>query len=257
MRGPGTREWQDACHPTWEVASVADEGVERPGQDRPPGWYPAGATPNEQVHWDGQQWTARRRWVHSAWVDVPMDAGESPGRMQPTSSTRGHRWSTTTVALLVIALLGLGSVIFAVVSGVNSAPTPKSTSATTVATSKPAPTSTPTSVTIQQASQAEVAACESDAKVVQVALAAYQAQQGHYPSPAPWSAAAYAGNYLPLTSAGAGGGPYLHNPPATTHYIVEFDSSGHVWIAPPGAYDAYNQGQDFDANPEVCLAAIG
>jgi len=203
------------------------------------------------VHWDGQRWTARRRWVHSAWLDVPM---EDSGREQPTSSTDGHRWSTTTVVLLVVALAGLGGIIFALVSGVNSAPTPKSTSVTT---SKPAPTSTPTSVAIQQASQAQVAACESDAKVVEVALAAFQAQKGAYPSPpAPWGAAAYADNYLPLTSA-AGGSPYLRNPPPTTHYVVEYDSSGHVWVAPPGAYDAYNRGQDFDANPDVCQAAVG
>ena len=234
---------------------MADEG----DQSRSPGWYPAGATPNEQVHWDGQRWTARRRWVHSAWLDVPMEAsaGESPGRVQPTSSTQGHRRNTTAVVLLVVALAGLGAVIFAVVSGVNSAPTPKSTSAITVTTSKPTPSSTPTSVAIQQASQAAVAACEADAKNVEIALAAIQAQKGAYPSPlAPWSAAAYSGNYLPLTSAG-GGGPYLHNPPSTTRYIVEYDSSGHVWIAPPGAYDSFNPGQDFDANPDVCLAAIG
>jgi hypothetical protein len=240
-----------------EVASVADEEVERPDQGRPPGWYPAGATPNEQLHWDGQQWTARRRWVHSAWVDVPMDAGERPSRVEPTSRAQGHGWSTTTVVLLAVAVLGLGGVIFAFVSGGNSAPKPKSTSAATAATSTQAATSTPTSIAIQQASEAEVAACEGDARVVEVALAAYQAQQGHYPSPAPWSAAVYAGNYLPLTSAGAGGGPYLHTPPATTRFIVEYDSAGHVWIAPPGAYDAYDPGQDFGTNPDVCLAAIG
>ena len=234
---------------------MADEG----DQGRAPGWYPAGATPNEQVHWDGQRWTARRRWVHSAWLDVPMEpgAGETPDRVQPTSSTQGPRRSTTAVVLLVVALAGLGALIFAVVSGVNSAPTPRSTSAATVTTSKPAPTSTPTSVSIQQASQAEVAACEADAKDVEVALAAFQAQKGAYPSPpAAWSAATYASNYAPLTS-GAGGGPYLQSPPRFATYVVEYDSSGHVWVAPPGAYDAYNRGQDFDANPGVCLAAIG
>jgi len=179
---------------------------------------------------------------------------EDPGRERPTPSTQGHRWSATTVVLLVVAFAGLGAVIFAVVIGVNSAPTPKSTSATT---SKPAPTSTPTSVSIQQASQAEVAACESDAKDVEIALAAFQAQKGAYPSPpAPWSAATYTSNYAPLTS-GAGGGPYLQTQPRSTTYVVEYDSSGHVWVAPPGAYDTYNPGQDFDANTDVCQAAVG
>ncbi len=225
---------------------MADDQFE-PG--KPPGWYP-GSTPNEQMHWDGQSWTARRRWVHSAWLDVPMDAGEGPG---PTPSKQGHRRSTTTVVLVMVALLGLGGIAYALVSGTNSAPTPKSTATATTSEPAPATTSTPTSVAIQQASEAQVAACQSDAKTVQVALAAFQAQHGAYPAPpAPWSAAAYAGDYSPLTSAG-----YLHNPPLTTRYIVEYDSSGHVWIAPPGAYDAYNPGQDFGANPDVCLAAIG
>ena len=129
---------------------MADEEVE-------PGWYPAGATPNEQLHWDGQRWTARRRWVHSAWVDVPM---EDPG---PTPSSQEHRWSTTTVVLLVVALAGLGAVIFAVVNSSNSAPTPKSTSATAGATTEPRATA-PTSVAIQQASEAEVAACARGAE---------------------------------------------------------------------------------------------
>ncbi len=216
---------------------MADEG-DRAGR---PGWYPAGATPNEQVHWDGQRWTARRRWVHSAWLDVPMEAsaGESPGRVQPTSSTQGHRRSTTAVVLLVVALAGLGAVIFAVVSGVNSAPTPKSTSATTVTTSKPAPSSTPTSVAIQQASQAEVAACEADAKDVEIALAAYPGAEGRLPLAAGTvECRRVRGQLPPPHVCRRGGGPYLHNPPSTTRYIVEYDSSGHVWIAPPGAYDS-------------------
>ena len=29
--------------------------------------------------------------------------------------------------------------------------------------------------------------------------------------------------------------------PATTHYVVEYDSAGDVWVEPPGQYDAgYN-----------------
>ncbi len=160
------------------------------------------------------------------------------------------------MVLLVVALAGLGGLVFALASGVNSAPTPKSTAATTVPGSTTSSTST-TPVSIQQASEAEVAACQADAKSVEDALAAYQAEEGHYPAPpSPWSAATYANDYLPLTSA-SGAGPFLHGAPTTTRYIVEYDSSGHVWIAPPGAYDAYDPGQDFDANTDVCLAAIG
>lgn len=135
-----------------------------------------------------------------------------------------------------------------------------SSSSTPTATSHPASTSTPTSssVTLQQASGAEVAACESDAKVLETALVAYMAEMGTFPTPpSPWSAATYAANFAPLTS-DADGGPYMHTPPSSKDYVIEYDSSGHVWIAPPGTYSAtYIEGQDFDANPNICLAAVG
>jgi hypothetical protein len=209
-----------------------------------------GAAPNEQMHWDGQRWTARRRWVRSAWVDVPMDEGQAQVQ-GPGPYTQRRRWTSVVVVALVIAVVAVGGLAFALTRAGNpAAPPTSSRTPTTVAT--------PTSVAIQQASAVQVAACESDAKVVEVALAAYQAQKGAYPSPpAPWSAATYAGNYSPLTSA-VGGGPYLDGRElSTAHFVVEYDSSGHVWVAPPGAYDTYNRGQDFDANPDVCLAAVG
>jgi hypothetical protein len=135
-----------------------------------------------------------------------------------------------------------------------------SSSSTPTATSQPTTTSTTTAspVTTQQGSAAEVAACQADAKSLEVALAAYMAQKGAYPSPpSAWSASTYAANFEPLMSA-AGGGPYLASPPADTSYVIEYDSAGHVWIAPPGAYGAtYNPGQSFDANPNICLAAVG
>ncbi len=230
---------------------MADQGVD---EGRPPGWYP-GATPNEQLQWDGQRFTARRRWVHSSWVDVPL---EDPGRERrptPGPGKQDHRWSATTVILLVVALAGLGAVIYAVASGVNSAPTPKSTSA---ATTVPAGTTTPTSASIQQGSAAEVAACQSDARTVDTAVQAYMAEHGTYPSPpSPWSAASYAANFAPLTASG-GGGPFMQTPPGTTFYVIEYDAAGHVWVAPPGSYQvSYNRGQDFDLDPDICTAAVG
>jgi len=162
-----------------------------------------------------------------------------------------RRWTSVVVVALVLAVVAAGGLAFALTRAGNPAAPPTSTSTSTTV-------STATSVAIQQASAAQVAACESDAKVVEVALAAYQAQKGAYPAPpAPWSAATYAGNYAPLTSA-VGGGPYLDGREfSTAHFVVEYDASGHVWVAPPGAYDTYNHGQDFDANPDVCLAAVG
>ena len=109
---------------------------------------------------------------------------------------------------------------------------------------------------LPEGSAAEVAACQADAQTLEAALEAYMVEKGSFPSPAPWSAATYAANFEPLTAAG-GGGPYLPRPPDTRFYVIEYDSSGHVWIAPPGSYGAtYNPGQSFDANIDVCLAAV-
>ena len=110
--------------------------------------------------------------------------------------------------------------------------------------------------TVPHQSDAVVAACQSDAKALEVALAAYNVANGAHPTPpSAWSAATYAGNFRPLIDAPAPG-PYMANPLTTTNYVIEYDSSGHVWVAPPGAYGAvYNAGQDFDTNPNVCLAA--
>ncbi len=133
--------------------------------------------------------------------------------------------------------------------------------ATVPACSSPATstsTSTSTSISIQQGSSAEVAACETDAKTLVIALEAYMAEKGAFPPPPfPWSAATYAANFEPLTSAG-GGGPYMQKQPSNEFYVIEYDSAGHVWIAPPGSYGAtYNRGQSFDASPDICLAAVG
>ena len=60
----------------------------------------------------------------------------------------------------------------------------------------------------------------------------------------------------PLTSA-SGGGPFIPKTPPTTSYVIEYDSAGHVWVAPPGSYGPYDTGQDFDAVPDICDAAVG
>ena len=141
----------------------------------------------------------------------------------------------------------MGVVLLGIVPACSSPSTPAaiSTSTTTTSTSPP--------VTVPQQSAAQVAACQSDAQDVEEAVAAYDAIHSAYPSPpSPWSAATYEGNFAPLT-ASSSGGPFLKMPPATTSYVIEYDSSGHVWVAPAGSYGAvYNPGQSFDANPDVC-----
>jgi hypothetical protein len=134
-------------------------------------------------------------------------------------------------------------------------PACSSTSAPTAA-----PTTTSTSappVTFEQGSAAAVDDCEADAKVLEVAIDVSQAVRGSYPTPPlPWNAVNYAANFAPLTS-GSAGGPFMHSPPSTDDYVVEYDSAGHIWVAPPATYDAaYNPAQDFDTNPDSCLAAV-
>ena len=155
-----------------------------------------------------------------------------------------------------VAITGLligTAVLLATVPACSSSSTP-----TAASTTSSAPvTSTTSSVVFPEGSAAEVADCESDAKTLETALAAYQAETGAYPSPSAWSAAAYAANFEPLTAA-AHGGPFLPKPPSTKFYVIEYDSAGHIWIAPAGAYGArYNAGQDFDAHPDICQAAVG
>lgn len=179
--------------------------------------------------------------------DLDLQAVAGVGR---AATGRGpRRGNRIGFAVGVITLL-------AVVPACSSPSTPAAVSTPTNPTTTS--TSAPSSVSFQQGSAAEVAACQSDAKTLETALAAYMAEKGAYPSPpSPWSAANYAANFTPLTSAG-GGGPFLPQPPATKFYVIEYDSSGHIWIAPPGSYGAtYNRGQDFDAQPDICLAAVG
>lgn len=44
-----------------------------PGANKQSGWYPVGENPNDQAYWDGQAWTARRKWGGAGWVEVAAD----------------------------------------------------------------------------------------------------------------------------------------------------------------------------------------
>ena len=99
-------------------------------------------------------------------------------------------------------------------------------------------------------SAGQASACEADAKSVEIAVSAYQAQNGSYPAPpSAWSAATYTADYSPLTTPTSEGGPYLRRAISTTHYVVEYDAAGHVWVEPPGQYDAtYNPAHSLDVS---------
>ena len=160
--------------------------------------------------------------------------------------TSSHRITTAGLLIGAIALL-------AFVPACSSSST---TATGATSTSSSSTTSTTSSVTLPQQDPAELATCVADATSLDTALTAYMAEKGTYPSPpAAWSAATYAANYQPLTAA-SGGGPFLKSPPGTRFYVIEYDSAGHVWIAPPGGYGPYNASQDFAVDPNVCLAAV-
>jgi hypothetical protein len=144
------------------------------------------------------------------------------------------------VALALAACSGGGSP-----SGVpptaSPAPSKSSTTATTSARS----------VEPEEAGLAVFAACQSDYRVVQSALAAYLALNAAEPiPPATWSAATYGQNWSPLTASGKGG-PFLASAPSPAHFVIEYDASGHVWIEPPGRFDpTYNPARA--ASDDVC-----
>jgi len=256
---------------------LADEQVEQPtvpDVGRPPGWYPVPGDMMAQSYWDGEGWSARRRWNGGMWVadtGPPTGAGTlapRPGRPAAGAKKAGRGRSRRGLALFAVALVVAAGVAAVVVTSSrsshnstsatsSSAPATSGAPAGAPATSHPVATST--SVPAANAPAAAlVAACQADAQSVVAAVQAYQAKNGGGPSPpSPWSASTYAANFAPLTSS-AGGGPFLRGPPGTTHYVIEYDAAGHVWVAPAGTYQAaFNAGQSFDGNASICLAAVG
>jgi hypothetical protein len=211
---------------------------------------------NEQFYWDHDHWSGRRRWNGASWVDLPIPEGSGAGTAA-TNSASGPRaarpspgspraWNGRRFIVLTISAMVIGLAIAIPILMVSS-PASHPEAHGFLGTS----TTVPTSINIQAASSAEVASCEADARNVEVALQAYNAQTGAYPSPsAPWSATTYAQNYSPL-------GRYLNQPPSPRFYVIEYDSSGRVWVAPPGSYgDGFNPGQAFEQRANVCLAAV-
>jgi hypothetical protein len=61
--------------------SVTQDGGGLPGEasGKEAGWYPLGENPNDQAYWDGQSWTARRRWAGAGWAEMPFAENEGSG----------------------------------------------------------------------------------------------------------------------------------------------------------------------------------
>ena len=93
------------------------------GTPKVPGWYPDRASPNDQAYWDGQDWTARRRWTTGkGWLvvgdapEVAMTSDASPLQLgsrlsgNPYASAPQRRTTSTglTLNLGVLLLLACG-----------------------------------------------------------------------------------------------------------------------------------------------------
>jgi hypothetical protein len=152
----------------------------------------------------------------------------------------------------LLAVLLIVAIVVSVTLPSNSTTTTTTTPTTVSGGSAPSTTTTTAASVSGTGGAAVVAACRSDVMDVQTALAAYQATNGRYPTPpADWTVASYATNFSPLTGAPPPG-PFLKMPPGDTHYVILWDSSGRIWVEPPGSffptYDATNDG----TNPSVC-----
>ena len=113
-----------------------------------------------------------------------------------------------------------------------------------------------TSAVVVTNQSAAVGLCRADALSVQTAVQAYQAQNGSYPPVlAPWGASTYVTNYATLTSSSSNGGPWLKVAPATSSYVVEFDSTGDVWVDGVGDYSGYTRAHDLNSDSNVCTVA--
>jgi hypothetical protein len=149
------------------------------------------------------------------------------------------------VVLLIVAI------VVSVTLPSNSTTT-TTTSASTVSSSSLPSTTTTTASQSGTGAAAAVAACRSDVMDVETALAAYQATNGSYPTPpADWTVSSYPTNFAPLTNAPAPG-PFLKMPPGDNHYVILWDSAGHIWVEPPGTFfPTYDAAHDA-ANPSTC-----
>jgi hypothetical protein len=102
--------------------------------------------------------------------------------------------------------------------------------------------------------------CNTAAVSVSNALERYKGLHGSYPTPEePWSASTYAGNYAALVKASTKTGLLaLVAPPRTSRYVVEYDSTGHIWVEGPGVFLPSNDpSNEFPNNVNVCEQVTG
>jgi hypothetical protein len=78
-----------------------DHGAAGP-TPKSPGWYPTRTNPNDQTYWDGQDWSARRRWTAGkGWVvvgDAPAGSESDSAPPQPSSRASANPYAPVSVA---------------------------------------------------------------------------------------------------------------------------------------------------------------
>jgi len=85
------------------VMSEPDGGQDAGGSTpKAPGWYPTRTNPNDQTYWDGQDWTARRRWTTGkGWVvagDAPPGSEGDSAPPQASSRMSANPYAPVSVA---------------------------------------------------------------------------------------------------------------------------------------------------------------
>jgi hypothetical protein len=59
------------------------------GSPKASGWYPDRSSPSDQMYWDGQSWTARRRWTAgNGWVVAGDSPDEAVSNSKPVPTNR-------------------------------------------------------------------------------------------------------------------------------------------------------------------------
>ncbi len=90
------------------------------------------------------------------------------------------------------------------------------------------------------------AACNSDAKSVEVALEAFKANPANTTNTFPTSSTQLTGGTL--------GGPYLRQWPNNSHYNIGIDTTGHVYVNAGTVTTTQNATTNYDSTTNPCNA---
>jgi prepilin-type N-terminal cleavage/methylation domain-containing protein len=95
---------------------------------------------------------------------------------------------------------------------------------------------------------AVAASCNADAKSVETAMEAYKAQTGGYPTAVSLLTAQ---TVTTVNGVNITVGPWLKAAPGTSHYSISIDTTGGVFMLPPGGGTPASA-NNFDVTPGIC-----